>query len=64
MNTTPKTWFITGASKGIGETLARQLLERGDRVAVTSRTLQSLEAARGGSRSGLGSFAPAAGGSD
>lgn len=47
MNPNPKTWFITGASKGIGQTLARQLLERGDRVAVTSRTLQSLEAALG-----------------
>ncbi len=35
MNATNKTWFITGASKGIGQTLARFLLARGDRVAVT-----------------------------
>lgn len=47
MNTIPKTWFITGAAKGIGEALARQLLERGDRVAATSRSLRSLEAALG-----------------
>lgn len=47
MNANPKTWFITGASKGIGLALARQLLARGDHVAVTSRTLQSLEAALG-----------------
>lgn len=47
MNTSPKTWLITGASKGIGQALARQLLARGDRVAVTSRTLESLEAALG-----------------
>ena len=37
-----KTWFVTGASKGIGQRLVRQLLARGDRVAATSRTVASL----------------------
>ncbi|WP_375507808.1 SDR family oxidoreductase [uncultured Caballeronia sp.] len=53
MTAAPKTWFITGASKGIGQTLARQLLARGDRVAATSRTLHSLEAALGPASSRL-----------
>jgi NAD(P)-dependent dehydrogenase (short-subunit alcohol dehydrogenase family) len=35
-------WFVTGASKGIGLVLAQQLLERGYRVAATSRTLADL----------------------
>ncbi|MBK6010386.1 SDR family NAD(P)-dependent oxidoreductase [Streptomyces sp. MBT53] len=34
----PKTWFITGASKGFGLEWAEAALERGDRVAVTSRS--------------------------
>lgn len=42
-----KTWFITGAARGIGLSLARQLLARGDRVAATSRTLASLHKALG-----------------
>ena len=42
-----KTWFITGAARGIGLSLARQLLARGDRVAATSRTLASLDKALG-----------------
>lgn len=37
-----KVWFITGAARGIGLSLARQLLARGDTVAATSRTLTSL----------------------
>lgn len=32
-----KIWFITGASKGFGRQWAEAALERGDRVAVTSR---------------------------
>lgn len=47
MSKQSKVWFITGASKGIGQLLAQQVLKRGDRVAVTSRTLDSLEAAFG-----------------
>ncbi|AWT57453.1 SDR family oxidoreductase [Mycolicibacterium smegmatis] len=32
-----KTWFVTGASRGMGRELVEQLLERGDRVAATLR---------------------------
>jgi NAD(P)-dependent dehydrogenase (short-subunit alcohol dehydrogenase family) len=32
-----KTWFITGASRGIGRELTEQILARGDRVAATLR---------------------------
>ncbi|MEU9620943.1 SDR family NAD(P)-dependent oxidoreductase [Streptomyces sp. NPDC048155] len=32
-----KTWFITGASKGLGRQWTEAALERGDRVAATSR---------------------------
>jgi NAD(P)-dependent dehydrogenase (short-subunit alcohol dehydrogenase family) len=35
-------WFVTGASKGLGLALARRLLERGYRVAATSRSLAAL----------------------
>ncbi|MFK0378519.1 SDR family oxidoreductase [Pandoraea sp. NPDC090278] len=37
-----KVWFITGAARGIGLSLARQVLAQGDAVAATSRTLESL----------------------
>ena len=33
----PKTWFITGASSGLGKEMTSQLLDRGDRVIGTSR---------------------------
>ena len=33
----PQVWFITGASGGLGFALAKYLLEKGDKVAVTSR---------------------------
>lgn len=36
-DSTPKTWFITGASSGFGEALATYLLEKGDSVAATFR---------------------------
>lgn len=32
-----KTWLITGASSGLGRTMAEQLLVRGDRVIATVR---------------------------
>ncbi|MBD5784797.1 SDR family NAD(P)-dependent oxidoreductase [Cellulosimicrobium terreum] len=34
----PRTWFITGASRGIGHALAVAALERGDRVVAAART--------------------------
>ncbi|KIH99077.1 short-chain dehydrogenase [Streptomonospora alba] len=38
-----KTWFITGASSGIGRLVTEQALERGDRVAATLRRPEALE---------------------
>ncbi|WP_454725935.1 MULTISPECIES: SDR family oxidoreductase [Cupriavidus] len=48
-----KVWFITGAARGIGLSLARQVLARGDAVAATSRTLASLARAFGGANERL-----------
>lgn len=42
-----KIWFVTGASKGMGLTLVRKLLERGYKVAATSRTITDLKKAVG-----------------
>ncbi|SPA54871.1 SDR family oxidoreductase [Cupriavidus taiwanensis] len=42
MKQAPRTWFITGASKGVGQKLVTRLLEQGHRVAATSRTAASL----------------------
>jgi NAD(P)-dependent dehydrogenase (short-subunit alcohol dehydrogenase family) len=38
-----KTWFITGASSGLGREWASAALERGDRVAAAARRLDLLE---------------------
>jgi NAD(P)-dependent dehydrogenase (short-subunit alcohol dehydrogenase family) len=38
-----KVWFITGASKGLGLSLVKKLLQQGYRVAATSRKKESLE---------------------
>ncbi len=38
-----KTWFITGASRGLGLEIARAALEAGDNVAATARNLQHIE---------------------
>ncbi len=37
-----KVWFITGASRGFGRIWAQAALERGDKVAATARTLESV----------------------
>jgi NAD(P)-dependent dehydrogenase (short-subunit alcohol dehydrogenase family) len=39
---TQKTWFITGASKGFGLSLVKQLLSAGQQVAATSRNINEL----------------------
>ena len=39
-----KTALVTGASQGIGHTIARRLAERGARVVVAARSLDKLEA--------------------
>jgi NAD(P)-dependent dehydrogenase (short-subunit alcohol dehydrogenase family) len=43
-----KVWFVTGASKGLGLTLAKKLLDEGYRVAATSRNSEALIEAVGG----------------
>jgi NAD(P)-dependent dehydrogenase (short-subunit alcohol dehydrogenase family) len=42
-----KVWYITGASKGLGLSLVKQLLAAGNKVAATSRSLADLEKAVG-----------------
>ncbi len=37
-----KVWFVTGASKGLGLTLVKQLLDQGYQVTATSRTADDL----------------------
>ncbi|MBB4931288.1 NAD(P)-dependent dehydrogenase (short-subunit alcohol dehydrogenase family) [Lipingzhangella halophila] len=38
----PATWFVTGASRGLGLELVKRLLDRGDNVAATSRSAERL----------------------
>ncbi|GAB3894319.1 SDR family NAD(P)-dependent oxidoreductase [Spirosoma agri] len=40
--TTPKIWFITGASRGFGRVWAEAALKRGDQVAATARNVASI----------------------
>ena len=44
---TPKVWYVTGASQGLGLTLVKKLLACGYRVAATSRNAQALKTAVG-----------------
>ncbi len=37
-----KIWFVTGAGRGLGRAIAVAALERGDRVAASSRRLQDV----------------------
>jgi NAD(P)-dependent dehydrogenase (short-subunit alcohol dehydrogenase family) len=48
-----KVWFVTGASKGLGLTLVKQLLNKGYNVAATSRSIADLEKAVGKTESFL-----------
>jgi NAD(P)-dependent dehydrogenase (short-subunit alcohol dehydrogenase family) len=40
---TPRTWFITGAGRGLGRAFATAALERGDSVAATGRDSSALD---------------------
>lgn len=44
----PATWFVTGASRGLGLELVTQLLRRGDNVAATTRSAERLQTALAG----------------
>ena len=52
-----KVWFVTGASKGLGLSLVKQLLNKGYKVAATSRSINDLINAVGNEG---GSFLPLA----
>ncbi|GAB2463159.1 SDR family oxidoreductase [Promicromonospora xylanilytica] len=45
--TSSRTWFITGASRGLGRAFADAALDRGDRVAAVSRTTREDDARAG-----------------
>jgi len=38
----PRTWFVTGASRGLGADIVRAVLAAGDRVVATARNRQAL----------------------
>src|SRR5687768_9388053 len=41
----PRTWFITGASRGLGLATARMALQRGDSVVATAREPRRIQMA-------------------
>lgn len=47
MSMSPLKWFITGLSSCIGEALALELIERGDYVIATARSVDSLKTLSG-----------------
>ncbi|RDI14636.1 SDR family oxidoreductase [Flavobacterium sp. AG291] len=46
-NSEQNVWYVTGASKGLGLSLVKKLLNEGYKVAATSRSLEDLEKAVG-----------------
>ena len=44
----PATWFVTGTSRGLGLELAVQVLQRGDNLAATTRSVERLNNALAG----------------
>ncbi|WP_370895760.1 SDR family NAD(P)-dependent oxidoreductase [Chryseobacterium gossypii] len=50
---TKKVWLVTGASKGLGLSLVKNLLDQGYKVAATSRTAENLEKEVGASENFL-----------
>ncbi len=52
-NQIKKTWFVTGASKGLGLAMVKQLLAMGQNVSATSRNPEALTAAAGGATENL-----------
>lgn len=46
-NSNQKVWFITGASKGLGLSLSKKLLNEGEKVVATSRSLEDLKSTIG-----------------
>lgn len=46
-NSEQNVWYVTGASKGLGLSLVKKLLDKGYKVAATSRSLADLEKAVG-----------------
>jgi NAD(P)-dependent dehydrogenase (short-subunit alcohol dehydrogenase family) len=53
MESTKKVWYVTGASKGLGLSLVKQLLAAGYPVAATSRNFADLETAVGKDQQGF-----------
>lgn len=47
MSNTSKVWFITGASRGFGALIAKDALQRGDKVVATARDPKVVQAALG-----------------
>lgn len=41
-STSPRTWFVTGATRGLGAAIAQAALDAGDRVVVTGRRREAL----------------------
>ena len=46
-STAPRTWFVTGASRGLGADIVRAVLAAGDRVVATARSRQTLTSTLG-----------------